>query len=93
MKTLPQKTKLRISALCYAVVSHAFAEFINEKNRGPNFNWENFPDRMKFWCREQVYLANIGNNKNKKDCYKHAEETGEEIAKNLIKWAGFVDEK
>lgn len=82
--------KNRISLLCYATVSHLFATFLNDKYRGPNFKWENFPKIAKSQCRGQVYMANIGNNKNRKECFEYAEEMGEEIAITLIKESGLV---
>lgn len=80
----------RISLHCYATVSHNFALLLNDRYRGPNFKWENFPKLAKMQCRGQVYMSNIGNNKNRKECLEYAEEIGEEIAIMLIKESGLV---
>lgn len=88
---LSDKLRNRITLLCYATVSHNFALLLNDKYRGPNFKWENFPKLAKVQCRGQVYMANIGSDKNKNDCFEFAEEIGEEIASNLIDWAGLIN--
>ncbi len=81
----------RISLHCYATVSHLFATFLNDKYRGPNFKWENFPKIAKSQCKGQVYMANIGNNKNRNECFEYAEELRISIESIKITHKNLVD--
>lgn len=85
------KNKDRISLICYATVSHMFAEFCNDKFRGQNFKWEKFPEIMAIQCEMQVILVNL-KGKNNEAIKEHAKNTGKEIAQDMIKLAGFLGE-
>ena len=78
----------RVSLVCHATVCHMFAMFCNPKYRGPKFEWSHFPDMMKTQCREQDFMANI-RGRDQEAVYKHAEETGYQIAQRMVKDAGF----
>ena len=77
--------KNRISLVCYATVSHLFSMYLNEKYRGPNFTWVDFPEKMEEQCEMQVIL-NIRPTRNKEEILCHARDTGREIAGNMVKW-------
>ena len=83
------RNKDQISLICHAVVAHLFAMFCNEKYRGTNFKWENFPEIAQNQCRDQVFIHGI-KGKDQEAIYDHAKQTGFEIAKDMIKWSRFV---
>lgn len=51
-----KKMEQSIIIICYAMVSQSFAGFVNPANRGPNFDWDNFPEMMKSYCGAQIFL-------------------------------------
>ena len=86
---ISEKNKDKVSLICHATVASMFASFCNPKFRGPNFTWEKFPQMMEGMCATQVFMANIKGDR--QEVEDHAKKTGFEIAKGLVKEAGFID--
>jgi hypothetical protein len=85
---LPLTKTYLIDIVCYATVNNIFAEMCNPKNQGTWFSWDKFPDIAKSQCRGQVFLANI-KYKDQDAVYEYAEDIGYEIAKDMMKRAGY----
>lgn len=49
---LPVKYKL----YCEVIVSRLFADVLNPANRGPSFEWSNFPEMAKRWSEDSLFL-------------------------------------
>ncbi len=82
---LPIRLQEKIALGCYAIVANMFATFNSPKNCGPNFTWENFPTMMKGMCSTHIFLNTPIPEKHRKAAKEHAEQTGFEIAKKLVK--------
>jgi hypothetical protein len=80
----PSKKK-DVALACYAMVSNFFAMMHNPKFRGPNFEWENFPDMMAEHCKVQIFIYLKRCNA---EIESYAEECGREIAVRLVSKLG-----
>lgn len=85
---ISDKNKDRVSLICHATAGNLFSLFCNPSNRGPNFEWSNFPDIAAHHCKTQVIISDI-RSRHMKELYAHAEQTGKVIAEKMVKQAGF----
>jgi hypothetical protein len=77
-----------ISLICHSTVGRLFALFCNPLNRGPHFQWSNFPDMAGQHCKTQIAISDF-RARDIEELYAHAEQTGQTIAKMMVEAAGF----
>lgn len=84
---------MQVANACYAMVSGEFARFINRKNRGLNFDWEEWANRVPERCRVEIwlYVPVPKNDTLKNEIADTAANFGSEIAKQLVTYAGFAN--
>lgn len=77
--------RLEIANVCYANVVGTFADFMNSKFQGPNFDWNKFPEMMENKSTLWLYMHDVEGNK--KENERTAKKFAREIAETLIKRA------
>ena len=84
--------ELAVANACYAMVSGEFARFINRKNRGLNFDWEEWTTSVTERCRVEIWLyIPVPKNETLRDeIAETAAKFGAEISKMLVNYAGFA---
>lgn len=77
-------TKLQIANVCYANVAGSFADFMNAKFQGPNFDWNKFPEMMENKAVLWLFMHDIVEG-SKKENERTAKKFAREIAETLVK--------
>lgn len=87
-KNLP----LRLECICYLTCANWFATFLDPKNRGPKFTWDNFPNLVANQCAIQAVLVTDFNlseaTKNRYD--KQIRALGKKYTQSLLEAAKLV---
>lgn len=76
--------RIQVEAVCYATVGGMMATFCNPRYRGPNFQWDEFPEMMREMCRNQVDGAVIMKPEIRAHCLAYAEVFGMQISKGWV---------
>lgn len=89
---MKKSEKQNIGLICYAIVLSNFASMINIKNRGANFSWYTFAEKMEKKCSIYIWLhIPIPSDKKKHaEIEKLAKEYGFQIASPLASIAGLI---
>lgn len=75
--------RLEIANVCYANVAGSFADFMNAKFQGPNFDWNKFPEMMENKAVLWLFMHDIVEG-SKKENERTAKKFAREIAETLI---------
>jgi hypothetical protein len=91
--TAEQAREMQVANACYAMVSGEFARFVNPKNQGLNFDWENWARSVTERCRVEIWLyVPVPRNVTLKNKIADtAAKFGSEISKGLVTYAGFAN--
>ena len=74
-----QKTK--IMEYCAGFSAQLYADFLDPKNQGEKFTWEDFPDMVSRLCRVNLFMVFSQNVYNSKEAEDYAYLMGGRIAK------------
>jgi hypothetical protein len=83
--------KLIISNTVYAMVFGRFADMCNDANRGPRFEWKDFPEIMEDRCSVELPMyMNVPENEEGAWMQAYAGELALELSTRMVKRSGFV---
>lgn len=88
--SLKEKELLKIEVVCLASTAELFAGMINEVNRGPNFEWSQFPNLAKKLGSGSVMISEDWPEYKKDKIREYAEKFCEQLANDYIIAAGFI---
>ena len=78
----------KIDGICLAYVAGMFADFINPKNRGPNFSWNKFIDMCVENSKDWLFIHAV---RATPEEYEYARKATKHTASNLIGRSGLLE--
>lgn len=80
-----------VALVCHAFVAKLFARMCNKANQGPNFKWSEFADMATEYVESTIHVHVKARTQEAKDEIEaHAKQTANELARDMVKLAGFV---
>lgn len=80
-------TQNLLALWCHSAAIGLFERFSDQKNRGPNFSWDNFPSFVADYCSTNVFVNVTYPKVQQAEVELHAFNTGKELGMQLAKSA------
>lgn len=86
---LSQKQLLQLELYCNTFVLGLLADMLNEKNRGENWKWEDFPEMVANLAEASVFTMHT-QEKTLKEAKREVRSQCLYIAQTILKRAGYI---